>query len=110
VTRPARLAGDDVAAWLAGHPQWSDAGGRLVRELATLDYPGAARLVAAQVDLAEELDHHAVITLAHRRVRVELWTHDVGGVTQLDLDYAQAFDDLVAREYATLLAPGGGAA
>ncbi len=106
MTRPARLAGAAVAAWLAGHPSWSDDDGHLVRELVTLDYPGAARIVAAQVDLAEELDHHAVITLAHRGVRVELWTHDVGGVTQLDLDYAQAFDDLVAGEYATLLAPG----
>jgi 4a-hydroxytetrahydrobiopterin dehydratase len=109
VTRPARLPGAAVAEWLAAHRAWSDDGGHLVRELATLDYPGAARLVAAQVDLAEELDHHPVITLGYRRVRVELWTHDAGGVTQLDLDYAQAFDDLVAGEYATLLAPGPGA-
>ena len=105
MTRPARLDGAAVTSWLADHPEWTDVAGHLVRELATLDYPGAARIVAAQVDLAEELDHHPVITLGYRSVRVELWTHDAGGVTQLDLDYAQAFDDLVAGEYSTLLAP-----
>ena len=106
MTRPARLDEAAVAAWVAGHPAWSLESGHLVRALATLDYPGAARIVAAQVDLAEELDHHPVITLGPRWVRVELWTHDRGGVTRLDLDYAEAFDDLVAGEYATLLAPG----
>jgi 4a-hydroxytetrahydrobiopterin dehydratase len=103
VTRPALLDGSVVDAWLAGHPHWRREEGHLVRELATLDYPSAVRLVDAQVDLAEALDHHALITLGYRRVRFELWTHDRNGLTQLDLDYAQAFDDLVAGEFANLI-------
>jgi 4a-hydroxytetrahydrobiopterin dehydratase len=71
--------------------------------LTTLDYPGAVRLVDAQVDLAEALDHHPLITLGYRTVRLELWTHDRGGITQLDLDYVQAFDDLVAGQFANLI-------
>ncbi|HEV2427792.1 MAG TPA: hypothetical protein VGS61_06205, partial [Acidimicrobiales bacterium] len=60
MTRPARLDEAAVAAWVVAHPAWSLVGGHLTRELATLDYPGAARIVGAQVDLAEELDHHPV--------------------------------------------------
>jgi 4a-hydroxytetrahydrobiopterin dehydratase len=103
VTRPAALATAVVDQWTAAHPRWRREGARLVASLTTLDYPGAVRLVDAQVDLAEALDHHALITLGYRSVRLELWTHDAGAITQLDLDYAQAFDDLVAAKYANLL-------
>ncbi|HVB70593.1 MAG TPA: 4a-hydroxytetrahydrobiopterin dehydratase [Acidimicrobiales bacterium] len=103
MTSPGLLEGSVVNTWLAAHPQWRLDHAHLVREVATLDYPGAVRLVEAQVDVAEGLNHHALITLGYRTVRFELWTHDRGGVTQLDLDYAQAFDDLVAGEFANLI-------
>ncbi|MDE3064245.1 MAG: 4a-hydroxytetrahydrobiopterin dehydratase [Acidobacteriota bacterium] len=102
MTRPAALEEAAVERWRSAHPRWRRESGRLVAELTALDYPSAVRLVEAQVDLAEALDHHALITLGYRSVRFELWTHDVGAITQLDLDYAQAFDDLVASEFSNL--------
>ena len=89
------LDDDVVTAWVAGHPWWQLADGHLVREITTLDYPAAATIVARQVELAERLEHHPVITLGYRRVRLELWTHDRGALTQLDLTYAKEFDRLV---------------
>ncbi len=103
MSRPELLDPAVVDSWLGTHPQWRREESRLTRDLVVLDYPSAVRLVDAQVDLAEALDHHALITLGYRSVRLELWTHDRGGVTQLDLDYAQAFDDLVASEFANLI-------
>ena len=103
MTSPPLLDGSVVDDWLAGHAHWRLDDAHLVRELSTLDYPSAVRLVDAQVDLAEGLNHHPEITLGYRRVRLEVWTHDRGGLTQLDLDYAQAFDDLVAGEFANLI-------
>jgi 4a-hydroxytetrahydrobiopterin dehydratase len=55
--------------------------------------------VQAQVALAERLDHHPVVTLGYRKVRFELWTHDQGGLTQLDLEYAEGLDELLADEF-----------
>jgi len=103
VTRPAPLDEGVVDAWLGEHARWRREGGHLVRDLTTIDYPSAVRLIDAQVDLAEALDHHAIITLGYREVRLELWTHDCAAITSLDLDYAQAFDDLVAGEFANLI-------
>lgn len=103
MTSPALLERPVVDAWLADHSHWRLDDAHLIRELATMDYSSAVRLVDAQVDLAEALDHHALITLGYRSVRFALWTHDRGGITQLDLDYAQAFDDLVAGEFANLI-------
>ena len=42
----------------------------------------------------EEIGHHADIYLQHRSVSVELFTHDVNSVTELDLEFARYCDDL----------------
>jgi 4a-hydroxytetrahydrobiopterin dehydratase len=100
VTRPPRLDDASVDAWLAGHPRWRLEQGHLVRDLATSDYPSAVAIAHAQVALAERLDHHPLLTIGYRQLRVELWTHDRAGLTELDLDYAAAFDVLVSTSFA----------
>jgi 4a-hydroxytetrahydrobiopterin dehydratase len=42
--------------------------------------------------MAEKKDHHPDVELKWGSVRVTWSTHDAGGVTQLDLDAAQATD------------------
>jgi len=94
VKRPARLDQTILDEWLKRHVEWRLVEGHLVRELRTSDYASAAALVHDQVPLAERLDHHPILTLGYRDLRVELWTHDRGGITQLDLDYAEGFEPL----------------
>ena len=84
-----------VAAWLDAHPHWHLEREHLVREITTNDYVHAVRLVVDQVPLCEQLDHHPIIELGYRTVRFELWTHDRGGVTTLDLSYAEGLDEIV---------------
>jgi len=103
LTRPALLDEDVVRAWISGHPKWREEDSHLLREIETVDYPSGARLIDAQVSLAERLDHHPIVTLGYRRVRFELWTHDRGGVTQLDLDYAEGLDAIITGEFAELI-------
>lgn len=43
---------------------------------------------------AEELDHHPKWTNVYAKVDVTLWTHDAGGVTELDFLLARAMDEL----------------
>jgi 4a-hydroxytetrahydrobiopterin dehydratase len=100
VTRPALLDEGVVDDWLHAHPVWQVEDSHLVREIATVDYPSGARLIEAQVDLAERLNHHPDVTLGYRRVRIEVWTHDQGGLTQLDLDYAEGLDSLITQDFA----------
>ena len=92
--RPARLDQAILDEWLSRHVAWTLVEGHLVRELHTSDYASAAALVQDQVPLAQRLDHHPILTLGYCDVRVELWTHDRDGITQLDLDYAEGFDRL----------------
>ena len=99
MSRPTLLDEQVVASWLVEHPRWTIENAHLVREIATKDYPSAVQILEAQVALAEGLDHHPIVTLGYRHVRFELWTHDRGGVTQLDLSYATGLDAVVASSF-----------
>ncbi len=106
MSRPDPLDAAAVAAFVAA-TAWRLEGGHLVREVALPDYRRGVDLVAAQADLAASLDHHATLTLGYDTLRVELWTHDRDAITALDVRFATAFDELVAR---TITRPGGSTA
>ena len=104
MSRPTVLASATLDAWLSEWAQWRIVDDHLVRELRTLDYPSSVRIIAAQVELAERLDHHPIVLLGYCSVRFELWTHDRGALTQLDLDYAQGLDEIIERDFSSNLA------
>ena len=103
MSRPPRLDEADVGEWLAQHPTWRLEEGHLIREIDTVDYPSSVTLVDSLVATAEQLDHHPIITIGYRHLRFELWTHDRGGLTHLDLDYANALDALASGEFASVV-------
>ena len=53
-------------------------------------FPDAIAFVVDVAREAEARDHHPDIIVRYTVVRLELSTHDVGGLTQLDLDLAEA--------------------
>jgi len=95
VSRPERLEDDRIDDWLGLHGEWRIEDAHLVREVVTTDYPSAIRIVDAQVEICERLDHHPMITIGYRTLQFELWTHDRDGVTQLDLQYAEGLDTIL---------------
>jgi 4a-hydroxytetrahydrobiopterin dehydratase len=88
VTRPRRLDDAVVESWVATHPRWQFEGGHLVLD-AKVPYDVGCAVATASVPLAAESDHHPIITIGYDSLRVELWTHDRGGVTQLDIEFAE---------------------
>ncbi len=94
--RPPLLDALEVERWLANRRDWRLVEGHLVGEWRFATHRDAAQLVLDQVSVADGLDHHAVVTLNYRDLRLEVWTHDRGGITSLDLSYAGAIDELVA--------------
>jgi 4a-hydroxytetrahydrobiopterin dehydratase len=88
-----------VQDWTEAHPKWQVEDSHLVRYVRTTDYPSGVRLLEAQVALAEGLDHHPEVMFGYRRLRFELWTHDRGGLTQLDLEYAEGLDSIIDNDF-----------
>ncbi|NNN01357.1 MAG: hypothetical protein HKL86_05965 [Acidimicrobiaceae bacterium] len=104
MSRPALLEPEVVSEWLVRRANWRIVDGHLVREILTLDYPSGVRILSAQVDLAQRLDHHPIVRLGYCTVRFELWTHDRAGLTSLDLQYAEGLDAIVERDFADVVA------
>ena len=50
--------------------------------------------------VAERMDHHPEWFNVWNAVRIDLWTHDAGGVTTLDVQLAQRMEELAARQLA----------
>ena len=100
MTRPALLDEAVVTSWLVTHGEWRRENNHLVRTVRTKNYPSSVGLLSALVETAERLDHHPIVTLGYCELRFEPWTHDRGGLTSLDLEYATELDVIALRDFA----------
>ena len=69
---------------------WEARDGVATRTIDTGSWAAGLALVARLGDLAEALDHHPDVDLRYRTVTVRLTTHDVGGLSERDVAFAQA--------------------
>lgn len=87
-----------LEAFLATHGGWvaqGEAQGLTLRKrFAFAAYTRALGFVVAAAEHAEKVNHHPDLTLGWRWVVAQLTTHVDRGVTQRDLDLAEALDRL----------------
>jgi 4a-hydroxytetrahydrobiopterin dehydratase len=80
-------------------PAWEMVEGRdaIARAFRFADFSAAFAFMTRVALLAEKADHHPEWSNVYNRVDVVLTTHDAGGLSQQDLDLAQAIDKLVGK-------------
>lgn len=99
MTRQAKLSDDEITAAMADlHTDWDHVNGRLRRELVFTDFVEAFSFMAAVALHAEKADHHPNWANVYNRVEIDLFTHDVDGITSLDFDIAASIDS-AAKSY-----------
>jgi 4a-hydroxytetrahydrobiopterin dehydratase len=77
---------------------WRFEEGRLAAMFRFDSYTLAGRFVGRLAAMADQVDHHPEVWLGYPAVvRVASTTHDVGGVTELDLALAELADALAAE-------------
>lgn len=90
--------GADARAHLAkGIPLWQVEDGRLTRTFRFGGFVDAIRFVDEVAKLAEAEQHHPDITVRYDRVRIDVWTHSVGGLSENDFILAAKLDRLADR-------------
>ncbi len=52
------------------------------------------RFVSEVMDFQEDAQHHGKILIESQAVNVEVWTHDINDVTELDREYASELTDI----------------
>ena len=89
-----RLSAEGRKAALDGLPGWSGVSGRdaLARTFTFKDFNEAFGFMARVALVAEKHDHHPEWRNVYKTGEVVLSTHDADGVTQKDVDLAQAMN------------------
>ena len=91
---PPRLTDEQIHAALRELPGWSLEDGKIRAQFQFEDFVSAFGFMTRAALHAEKMNHHPEWFNVYNRVRVELTTHDSGGVTQSDLDLAAVMNRL----------------
>ena len=73
---------------------WVERDGALHRTFEFADFNAAFGWMTRVALVAEQLEHHPDWSNVYSTVRVRLSTHDVGGITEMDLDMARRMSAL----------------
>ncbi len=84
---------EDVMPSLA---EWSRSGDSIQRTFAFGGFKAAIDFVTRVADRAEAVQHHPDILIRFSKVTLTLSTHDAGGLSQKDIDFARECDRLYA--------------
>jgi len=89
-----RLSGDARRKALSTLDGWVETAGRdaIGRTFVFKDFNEAFGFMARVALIAEQRDHHPEWRNVYKTVEVVLSTHDAGGLTQKDVDLAQAMN------------------
>jgi len=100
-TAPVALAEDEIRSQLADVSSWTVVQGKLHREFLFSTFLAAFEFMTRVAVVAESQQHHPEWFNVYNRVRVDLTTHDAGGITARDFALATRMEQI----YAELTAP-----
>ncbi len=72
--------------------RWKLDGARITRSVKTADFATALALANRVGQLADLADHHPDLLVRWGELRITLWTHSAGGLTDLDFTLARWID------------------
>lgn len=87
--RRRKLSEEEVRDRLEALQGWRFEDGKLFRSFRFADFADAFAFMAKMAVFSERKNHHPDWSNVYNSVSVSLTTHDVGGVTELDLEWAQ---------------------
>lgn len=94
----ATLRGGELAAAVAALEGWTvaDGEGAICKSFAFPSFQLAFGFMTASALKAERMNHHPEWRNVYSKVEVRLSSHDVGGVTERDLQLASFMDEVAA--------------
>ena len=92
-----KLTEDEIESALAERGDWSRSGDAIQRTFSFGDFNGAIAFVDRIAGRAEEVQHHPDILIRYSKVTLTLSTHDAGGLSTKDFDFAADCDRLYTQ-------------
>ena len=88
------LSEDEIRTRLGALDGWELTGDAVAKDYAFDTFPQSVAFVVVVAFAAEAANHHPDLDIRYNRVHVELSTHSEGGVTEKDLELAEAIEGL----------------
>lgn len=89
-----KLSDTDIHARLRDLPGWSLQKGKLTREFHFANFVDAFGFMTRAAMIAEKSNHHPEWFNVYNKVKVQLTTHDVKGISERDFALAATMDEL----------------
>lgn len=67
---------------------WDPSGGKLRKTFKFPDFKSALAFVDQVGAMADQVDHHPDIELSWGKATIQIWTHTVGGLAEIDFVFA----------------------
>jgi 4a-hydroxytetrahydrobiopterin dehydratase len=89
-----KLSDDQIKKELANLPGWSIANGKLHKDFVFKDFIEAFGFMSTAALHIEKMNHHPEWFNVYNKIKVDLTTHDAGGITQNDINLARILNSL----------------
>ena len=97
VEQPRKMTDAEIAASLGNLPGWTLVDGKLHREYQFESFVQAFGFMASAALVAESMNHHPEWFNVYHKVTVDLQTHSIGGISNLDLELARKMEAMAQR-------------
>jgi 4a-hydroxytetrahydrobiopterin dehydratase len=90
-----KLSEEQIKKELTNLPGWSVVNGKLHRDFVFKDFIEAFGFMSTAALHIEKMNHHPEWFNVYNKIKVDLTTHDAGGITQNDINLARILNSLV---------------
>ena len=88
------LTNKEINIKLTNIDKWKIVDGSLCKEFEFENFVKAIEFINKIAEIAEEQEHHPVLTNSYNYLKIELKTHDINGISDKDFKLAKTIDDL----------------
>jgi 4a-hydroxytetrahydrobiopterin dehydratase len=89
-----KLSDDQIREELANLPGWNIVNGKLHKEFTFKSFIEAFGFMTTAALHIEKMNHHPEWFNVYNKIKVDLVTHDAGGITQNDINLARTLNSL----------------
>ena len=90
-----KLSEEEIKENLKELKGWNLKGEKLEKTFTFKDFKSSVDFLNKIEPIADEMDHHPDVCIYYNKVVIQLTTHDVGGLSDLDIELAKKIDSLV---------------
>ncbi|AWR93499.1 4a-hydroxytetrahydrobiopterin dehydratase [Acidianus brierleyi] len=92
-----KLSEAEINSLIKNLKGWTLDNNKLKKEFKFSNFKQSINFLDLVEPVADSIDHHPDVCIYYNRVVVELTTHDVGGLSDLDFQLAEKMDELSAH-------------